>query len=74
MSLQKINEKFSKKKFQNRKNFRNLIMSKKIKFKNIFIIVYLLLTIIIINNVYAKKNVYIYAIENIICDKKKIEK
>ena len=56
MSLQKINEKLSKKKFQNRKNFRNLIMSKKkIKFKNIFIIVYSLLTVIIINNVYAKE-------------------
>ena len=29
MSLQKINEKFSKKKFQNRKGFRNSIMLKK---------------------------------------------
>ena len=56
MSLQKINEKFSKKNFQNRKNFQNSIMSKKkIKFKNIFIIIYSLLAIVIINNVYAKK-------------------
>ena len=56
MSLQKINEKFSKKRFQNRKDFRNSIMSeKKIKFKNIFIIVYSLLTVIIINIANTKK-------------------
>ena len=56
MSLKKINEKFSKKKFQNRINSRDSIMlKKKVKFKNIFIIVYLLLAVVTINITNIKK-------------------